>query len=56
MTYRELRDKLDELTDEQLDCDVTVHDLDDEYFPISSLETYDTEGVLDDNHPFLEVQ
>ena len=55
MTYRELRDKLDELTPEQLDCDVTLHDLDDEYCPISSLETYDTEGVLEPDHPFLEI-
>ncbi len=52
MTYRDLLLRLQDLTDEQLDCDVTIHDQNDEYFPATLL--FDVAGdVLDLDHPYL---
>jgi len=65
MTYRELREKINKMTDEQLQQDVTIkvtayhafNDIDEEYVPIRNLETADkineAEGILDRGHPFL---
>lgn len=54
-TYRQLRDWLDELNDEQLDSDVTVVDLDEEYHAVSGGAVTDASlcDVLDPEHPIL---
>jgi hypothetical protein len=52
MTYRELIDELSKLTKEQMDMDVTVHDQNDEWYPVCLLVTYE-DGVLDKEHPHL---
>lgn len=66
MTYKELRDKLNTLTDEQLDCDLTIVDLDlEETYPIcdfvsdwssrerDALGLDIVDGVLDDEHLYF---
>ncbi len=56
MTYRELKVKLSELTDEQLDCDVTVLDerKDECWAVFWDISTeYD---VLDANHPIIVLR
>jgi len=56
MTYKELRDKLSGLTDEQLGCDVTFHDtIIDEFFAVESLEINEADDVLDAHHPYLKM-
>jgi hypothetical protein len=56
-TYRELRDTLNELTDEQLDCNIAVElDLSDEVFSSSNDGVRfdfadDGHELLDENHP-----
>lgn len=60
ITWRELKEALDELSDEQLNTDVTIYDgANDEYFaagmsnkPLSFATAFD---VLDDGHPYLKV-
>lgn len=52
MTYRELKEKLIDLNEEQLDMDVTVCDIyNDEYFAASLDFTLPTNSVLDEGHP-----
>ena len=55
-TYRQLRDALNKLPDENLDDNVTVllaYDVD-EYMPIKSFQFADAEnGILDEGHFFL---
>ena len=68
MTYRELQERLQHLNDEQLDCDVTLVDLEvQEVQPaIDFVRTWWTEpadaeatgrhvvdGVLDEDHPYI---
>lgn len=56
MTYEQLKEKIMQMTAEQLACDVTVFNgNDDEYYPIDHLElTNDQEDDrLDDGHPFM---
>lgn len=54
MTYRELQAVLSGLTDEELDCDMVVHDMDgDEYHPVAGVGVDDTSDVLDAGHPYL---
>lgn len=59
ITYRELRDKLNELGDYQLDLDVTVYDqYKEEYFPIIAFDTnavYDID-VVDPETPIIIIQ
>lgn len=53
MTYRELRDKLNTLSDEQLNQDVTVVDPYNEFIPIWGVKFAEADDVLDLGHPFL---
>ena len=56
MTCRELRDLLDDMTEEQLDCDATVWmSGEDEYFPADFALDHDSEGVLDPGHPVIVI-
>ena len=57
MTYRQLLQQLQTLTDEQLDSDVTVCDLEDEYFKVNGFH-YANEvfnDVLDHGHPYFTL-
>lgn len=56
MTYKELRDKIDKMTDEQKNCDVTLFDSDiEEFFALDHLKFANENDcdVLDHGHPFL---
>lgn len=53
MTWRELRDKLNSLTDEQLDTDVTIADASGEFHPMDSFAITDETDVLDAGHPYI---
>jgi len=56
MTYRELKNRLDDLTDEDLDnFDVTIlFSHEDEYYPIVDFRMTGPEtNVLDEGHPIL---
>jgi len=58
MTYHDLWHRLLELSNEQLECDVTVLVLG-EFYPVLSFQTMTAENknadVLDEGHPYLEV-
>lgn len=58
MTYRQLLQWLQELTDEQLDSmDVTVHDVEsDEFYRVSSAYVTEWTDVLDARHPVLCIK
>lgn len=58
MKYRDLLRKCEQMTDEQLDMDVTVHlSSCDEFFNVDHLELTDDqeEDRLDDGHPVLVI-
>lgn len=53
LTYRELLGFLNKLTDEQLDCNVSIYiRSSDEWVPCVGFD----EDVLDKNHPFMEIE
>ena len=53
MTYRELLTRLQGLSPEQLDMNVTIHDCNnDEWYPAELLFTTE-DDVLDKEHPYL---
>ena len=61
MTYRNLVDILQELSEEQLDMDVTVCTTrDDEYFAADKLNIVDENdeaaGILDEGHHYLTIE
>lgn len=55
MTYRELKNWLDNRSKEQLDMDVTIYDTSEgEYFPLMRMGvTAVADDILDKNHPYL---
>lgn len=54
MTYRELFACLAALSDEQLNMDVTIRDVqEDEYFAASSFKIETETDVLGENHPVI---
>ena len=54
MTYRELLENLKNLSENQLDMDVSVRDVQtDEHFSGSSFVITDETDVLDENHPVI---
>ena len=55
MTYRQLREQMKSWDDDQLDCDLTIYDSDeDEYYGNVTLEYAEVDsGVLDDFHPYF---
>lgn len=56
MTYRDLVQRLQTLSEEQLDMDVTVWQENGEFVPVFGLfETADEADVLDANHPYLSL-
>jgi len=52
MTYRQLLHALMQLDGDQLDCDVTVMDQAEEFYPVI-LSIYENEDVLFKGHPYL---
>ena len=52
MTYRELRDYLNNMDERNLDCDVTLCNEGGEFFPAIILES-EGDVVLDDGHPYF---
>ena len=53
-TFRELREELNRLTDEQLDCDLVVNDASDEYHGVYYfVRINQDDDVLDKGHPIL---
>lgn len=56
ITYKTLLNLLNRMSDEQLDCDVTIYDdVADEYLPGEMLICGHQHDVLDDGHPYLRV-
>lgn len=59
MNYRELRDELFSLTEEQLNADVTIYLQDnDEFYAVSDtfkFSVYEDCDVLDPGHPYLTI-
>ncbi len=55
MTYKELLIQLQKLTREQLDTDVTIQDSDNEFYLGELKIPKTTLGVLDENHPVLQI-
>jgi hypothetical protein len=54
MTYRNLITKLLNLSDDELDLDVTIYDKqEDEYYYVDDVIIAPNDGVLDKNHPVL---
>lgn len=54
MTYKELLEKLQNLTQEQLNQNVTMYDEKmDEFFALDDTGITDQDDVLDENHFFL---
>lgn len=57
MTYRELLEQLEELSDEQLDQTVTVHEpYQDEYIAVVHSATTSEADVLDADHFYLVLK
>lgn len=57
MTYKELAKQIAEMSEEQQNCDVTIHLIVTHEFLASPLVSYATESndVLDEGHPCLPV-
>lgn len=56
MTYREFAMMIGTWTDDQKNSDMSVHDSNqDEYFPVTGVEVSACDDVLDEGHPFLEI-
>lgn len=56
MTYRQLREQLNQVTDEQLDQNVTIWLMNtDEYLPVVNRFTAEEDGVLDKGHLVLGI-
>lgn len=57
MKYIELLQKLEQLTPEQLQQDVTLHDVcDDEYWVGRALAFVQHDDVLDKGHPYISFR
>lgn len=59
MTYKELKDQLEDLNEDQLKMDVTIYDSEDDefygcYAPNLSFNKED--DTLDENHPYLTIK
>ena len=52
MTYRELIEQLEKLTEEQLDCTVTIEDINYEEYHAGEFDMFES-YFLDEDHPVL---
>ena len=55
MTYRELREHLESLEDEQLDFDVMCL-VDEEYYQVVDFRVQEKDDHLGDGHPYVVVE
>ena len=60
MTWKELKESIDSMTEEQRNADVmvyTIHTLyEDEFFGVNDLKfTGDYDDILDRNHPYFAI-
>lgn len=56
MTYKQMLSFINELSDEQLEMDVTVYlETDDEFFPVLDFAVTDETDVLDTDHPYIVI-
>lgn len=56
ITYKELVNQINHMTDEQQDCHVSIYDAEmEEYYPLQEIQ-FCKDGVLDDQHPFLSIK
>lgn len=57
MTYRQLKERINKLSENQLDCDITVYKPDeDEYYPTHiSVGITEENDVLDEGHPYFLI-
>lgn len=56
MTYRELLDRLSSLSDEQLNCKVTIEDPhQDEFYPAELRICGEDRSILDEGHPVISL-
>lgn len=56
ITYRELLNKLNSFTNEQLDMTATIYISDsNEFYGVNQLKITTDTDVLDENHPYLSV-
>jgi len=54
ITYRQLRDHLNECDEDTLDTDATIFDSEDEeYYPVTDIDRAVGTDVMDDNHLVL---
>lgn len=53
MTYRELQEKIAEMSEQQKNCDVTFKDQDDEFFAAKLCFAGKKNDVLDLTHPYF---
>jgi hypothetical protein len=54
LTWRQILNRLNQLTEEQLDMEATVYDhWEEEYYPINDLDVADCTDVLDEMTPFI---
>lgn len=56
MTYKELRNLLDEFSEQELEMDVTIYDAHiDEFTDDINIMFFEEDGILDEGHPFIYV-
>lgn len=56
-TYRQLLAALQQLNDEQLECNLTIFDASEEYVPVKvKIEFEQDDDVLDKGHPFILIR
>ena len=53
ITYRELAELIEKMTDEQKDCDLTIFSCYDDEYHQAELRIERDSDVLDDNHPII---
>ena len=59
MTYKDLKDQLEVLSEDQLRMDVTIYDSEDDEFYgcyASHLSFNKEDDTLDENHPYLTIK
>jgi hypothetical protein len=59
MTYKELKNQLEKLNEDQQDMDVTIYDSEDDEFYgcyAHDLSINNEDDTLDDNHPYLIIK
>jgi hypothetical protein len=57
LTYRELKRQLNAMSEEWLDANVSIHLSEmDEWFPVKRMLLVTKTDVLDEGHPYLEVE